>query len=140
MDLLQTPAAPATNTTPDAVSQPYTLPADMSPEAAHQRLSDLRHDTEWGKRAMIAGSREAHEFDALVLHGSRRGMTAPAAVQSTPAAVPPQQSSAGPEAVAAARARLDELKADKGFADKVISDPKGPEGREWDRLVQVASG
>ena len=63
----------AVGNTPGAapeVSQPYSIPAGMTPEQAQARLDELKQDKEWGARWMKAGpsSREAREFDALTRH------------------------------------------------------------------------
>jgi hypothetical protein len=116
------------------VSQPFALGPELSSAAAHARLVELRHDPEWSARCLVPGSRERREFDALVGRAALRGT--PNAV----VAAPSQESIVTPEAITAARLRLNELKADKEFADKVLSDPEGREGREWDRLVRIASG
>src|ERR1700722_19072870 len=66
------PAAVAPIAAPAApeVSQPYSIPEGMTPEAAAVRIKELTIDKDFGVRLIKGGkdSREARELDALQRH------------------------------------------------------------------------
>lgn len=55
---------------PATVSQPYTIPAGMTPEDAQTRIAEIKADKELGRRYFegLPNSREARELDALQRH------------------------------------------------------------------------
>ncbi len=50
------------------VSQPYSIPEGMTPEAARERIEELKGDSDFGKRFLAGDKRAANEFDALTRH------------------------------------------------------------------------
>src|SRR5271156_5743520 len=58
------------NTVAPEVSQPYSIPAGMTAEAAMVRTKELIHDPDFSARLSKGGqdSREARELDALQRH------------------------------------------------------------------------
>jgi hypothetical protein len=63
------PSQPVNPPAPE-VSQPYSIPAGMTAEAARTRLEELKHDPEFVRRFAAGNkdSREMREFDALTRH------------------------------------------------------------------------
>jgi hypothetical protein len=66
---------PTSTSTPDAgpeVSQPYSIPAGMTPEGAKARLNELKQDKDFSARLFKGGnqSREGREWDALIRHAA----------------------------------------------------------------------
>jgi hypothetical protein len=101
------------------VSQPYSIPAGMTPEMASARHKELIADKDFGARYLAGGekSREGRELDALRRHSLGMDQSAasqPPSAFSVPAGFTP----------AMAKARIDELLTDKEFGKRYLSGDK----------------
>ena len=100
------------------ISQPYSIPADMTPEAAGERAKELVGDRDFARRLLNGGkdSREAKELDAL----QRRAVGAESEAVGVRPAQPVRQAQAPASVQPAvaltpeeAKARLAELRSDE---------------------------
>lgn len=131
--------APFANTQPSvaapAVSQPFNLPAGMTPEAAHARVEELKHSPEWGARWLNGdqNSREHREFDQLTTLAAQRGSSGAAAVTAP--------SPGGDPSADVVKLRIAELKSDPACVARYLKGgANSPEGQLLDRLVRMVVG
>ena len=130
------------------VSQPYTIPPGMTPEAAAARAQELTADKDFGARLLKGGtdSREAREWDALqrLAVSAQPGAQSRQAIPKTkPARTPtPTPATAQPSAgltTEQAKTRLAELRSDATWREKFIAGD-GAARKEFDRLNEIAVG
>lgn len=127
------------NSGPPEVSAPYSIPADMSPEAAGARAKELVGDQDFCRRLYAGGkdSRESRELDALQRRATGQEAvheTRPAAAQAP--AIAEISAELTPEA---AKIRLGELRSDPAWVAK-FSRGDAAAQREFDRLTEIAAG
>ena len=96
---------------------------DLStPDGVKARKEELMSNREWAAKAYTKGTTEAAELDRLQR------------LQVLGTAPPP---ATGPEA---AKAKHDQLMHDREWGKRYLDNPKGPEGRELDRLQRIVVG
>ena|SRR5579862_138672 len=133
----------AVNTGSPEVSQPYSIPADMTPEVAGERAKELVADRDFARRLLNGGkdSREARELDALQRRAvgaepEANGIQPPQPIRQAqaPASVQPAVALTPEEA----KARLAELQSDETWREKFFRNDLATR-KQFDRLTEIAA-